>query len=118
MSVEHFSDNSQSLLKALHHSTLAKQYFEDAKFGYKGGVKEFMNICIAKIEYVVNGVRLKLNPELLKEVDADLSDSLAFDSIKDILVKLNTSQRQMIESLALSLSKGEEIQILDESLKY
>lgn len=118
MSTEHYSDNSQSLLKALHHATLCKQYFEDAKFGYKGGVKEFMNICIAKIDYVVNGVRLKLSPELLQEVDKDLSDSLAFDSINDVLVKLNTEQRSLIESLAISLSKGEGIQIVDESLKY
>lgn len=112
--MEHFRDNSQSLLKALHHVTIAKQYFEDAKFGYNGGVKEFMNICIAKLDYVVNGVRLKLNKDLLKMVDDDLKDSLVFDSIKDVLVKLNTEQRLMIETLAISLSKGESIQFVDE----
>lgn len=113
---EQFRDNSQSFLKALHHTVLAKQYYEDAARGYKQGVKEFMNIIILKLDYIINGCRLKLSPELLKEVDKDLSDSMAFDSIKDILVKLNVEQRQFIESIAISLSKGEKIQIVDETV--
>lgn len=116
MNNEQFRDNSQSFLKALHHINLSKQYFEDAGRGYKHGVKEFINIIVSKLEYIINGCRLKLSPELLKEVDADLQDSLAFDSIKDILVKLNTEQRQLIESIALSLSKGEEVHVIDDTV--
>ncbi len=115
---EQFKDSSHSLLRALHHCSIARDYFDDCAKGYSQGVKYMMNVIVANLTQSINKVRNQLSPELLKVVDNDLSDSLALESINEKLILLSTQQRSSIENILELMVKGEEIQIVDESLKY
>lgn len=115
MNSEKFTDSNYSLLKALHHCMMAKQYFEYSTVGYKHQVKYFINNIVNLQQSIINKVRLQLPPEQLPELDAELSDSMCFDSIKEALVKLNTEQRLIIENIILLMGKGEEIKIIDDT---
>lgn len=111
MSKEHFSDSSHYLLRALHHSQLAKQYFEDCGRMYSQGVKHMMNLIAGNMQQSINKVRYQLPEELLKEVDKDLADSLTVEAIVEKFMLLVPQQREMIEKILDLLLAGEAIEV-------
>jgi len=108
---ETFTDSSHSLLRALHHSSLAKQYFEDCGRMHKQGVKYMMNIIAGNLQQSINKVRYQLPEELLKEVDKDLADSLTVEAVVEKFMLLVPQQREMIEKILDLLLAGEAIEV-------
>ena len=111
MNKESFTDSSRSLLKALLHASLSKQYFEDCERSYEKGVKHMMSIISGNLQQSINKVRFQLNPELLKEVDKDLADSLTVEAIVEKFMLLVPQQREMIEKILDLLLAGEAIEV-------
>lgn len=116
MSKEQFSDNTYSLLRGIHHINRSKEYFEDCMRSSKGGVKAVLSGYVDKCRVILDNVRHRLAPDLLKEIDKDLSDSLTIESINENLVKMNNEQRRVVEKITELMAKGEEIKILDETI--
>ena len=111
MSKETFSDNSHSLLKALHHASLSKQYFEDCGRMYTQGVKHMMSIIAGNLQQSINKVRYQLPEELLKEVDKDLADSLTVEAVVEKFMLLVPEQREMMERILDLILAGEKIEV-------
>jgi DNA-binding protein YbaB len=113
---ETFQDNTYSLLKGMHHINRSKEYFEDCMRSSRGGVKALLSGYVDKCRVILDNIRHRLNPELLKEIDNDLSDSLTIESINENLVKMNNEQRRIVEKITELMAKGEEIKIVDETV--
>ena len=111
MSKETFTDSSHSLLRALHHASLSKQYFEDCGRMYSQGVKHMMKLIAGNMQQSINKVRYQLPTELLKEVDKDLADSLTVEAVVEKFMLLVPQQREMIEKILDLLLAGEAIEV-------
>lgn len=118
MSKQNFEDVTYSLAKGLQHVNMAKQYFEDVKRGTDKDVKALFSSMILKLDWILSSVKNRIGDDSRAVFTNEMSDSLAFDSIMDKMVRLNTEQRSFIESIAESFIKGEEVKVVDESFKY
>lgn len=108
---ESFADNTYSLAKGMHHINIAKQYFEDVRLGTSGEVKMVFNQYIQKCDWIMDNLKHRLTDENRKNLEAELNDSISFEAITDKLVRLNSNQRLLLESIIDSLIKGEEIKV-------
>jgi hypothetical protein len=118
MQKQNFEDVTYSLAKGLQHVNMAKQYLEDVKRETDRDVKNLFASMILKLDWILSGIKNRISDDSRKVFNNEMSDSLAFDSIMDKMVRLNTEQRNFIESIADSFIKGEEVRIVDESFKY
>jgi len=108
-----FADNTFSLAKALHHINIAKQYFEDVRFGTNKDVKAIFNQYILKCDWIISNVKNRLKEENKIALVEELKDSITFDAITDKLIKLDATQRAFIENLMDSLIKGDGVEIVN-----
>lgn len=108
---ESFADNTYSLAKGMHHINIAKQYFEDVRLGTSGEVKMVFNQYIQKCDWIMDNLKHRLTEENRKNLEAELNDSISFEAINDKLVRLDSNQRLLLESIIDSLIKGEEIKV-------
>lgn len=118
MDKQQFSDNTYSLAKGLQHTNIAKEYFEDLQRNTKQEVKMMFSQFVNKCDWIIKNIRDRIGDESRGVLKNELSDSLAFDSINDKLIRLTTEQRSLVETVIDSLISGEEVKIVDESLKY
>ena len=118
MSKEHFIDNEFSLNKVLHHVKIARDYVIDLKDNCPGpNAKQLFQNYLNKLDFIFNDVYVRCSREIQQSIKQDTNDSLALDSIMDLLNLLNPEQRLIIEGLAKALSKGEKIEFIEEN-KY
>jgi len=108
---EQFKDQTYSLLKAMHHTKIAMEYFEDVAKDYQTGAKYLMTQYARKCKWILDDIRLRIPAEVLKELDYDMKDSLFLDAIEDDLIHFNTQQREMIEQIVSLMAKGEKIEV-------
>ena len=108
-----FRDSTFSLAKALQYVNIAKQYFEDVKFGTGKDVKNIFNRYIDKCDWIIRDVKDRLSDDSREQLISELEDSLIFDSITDKLIYLSQDQRNFVEDLLDSMIKGEDVKIVE-----
>jgi len=110
---EHFEDNTFSLIKALHHTKIAMDYFEDVSKDYEYSAKQVMLGYVNKCKWILDNVRHRLPQEAVNEIDADIRDALFLDLIEDKVIHFNNSQKETLENIIELMSNGELIEITD-----
>lgn len=108
---EKFSDDNYCLLKALHHTKIAMEYYEDVAKGYEKGAKDILNHYASKCRWIIDNVRHRLPDDILLEIDREIADSLFLDNIEDKLIHFTNKQRAEIEEIIDLMSKGQLIEI-------
>lgn len=111
---EKLTDENYSLLKGLHHTKIAMEYFEDVASNYEYGAKQIMLNYAQKCKWIIDNIRHRLPEQLLKEIDKEISDSLFLDSIEDKVIHFSTKQREDLEEIIELMAKGELIQIINQ----
>ena len=111
---ERFADNTYSLAKGIHHVNIAKQYFEDVRFGTKAEVKAVFNQYIQKCEWIISNLKDRLAPDNKAALEKELSSSIFLEAINDKLIHLNEEQIDFIENLLDAIINGEEIKVVKE----
>jgi hypothetical protein len=111
---ETYQDESHDLIKALHNVTIGKEYLEMVRMQTSGKSKTIFNNCIAKCDSVVNDITKYLDEESRETVRKELSDSMFFENMRNLLLHLEQSDRSFIEHIATLLSKGEKIIIQEQ----
>ena len=110
---EHFSDNTYSLLKALYHTKIAMEYYEDVANGYEFAAKGIMLGYANKCKWILDNVRHRLPSDMLESIDKDMTDSLFIDAIEDKVIHFTQAQRDSLETIIDLMAKGELIEITD-----
>jgi hypothetical protein len=111
---ERFQDNNYCLLKALHHTKIAMDYFEDVSKEYEFGAKQIMLNYVSKCKWIIDNIRHRLPDEMLNEIDNDIRDALFLDAIEDQIIHFSESQKAVLENIIDLMSKGELIEITDQ----
>jgi hypothetical protein len=112
---ERFTDNTFSVAKGLHHTHIAKQYFEDVRMTASRDVKFIFNQYIQKCEWIISNLKDRLSPENREILAKELEDSISVDAIADKVILLDNKARGFVEDIIDSLIKGEEVVIVDEN---
>ena len=110
---EQFQDNTFSLIKALHHTKIAMDYFEDVSKGYEYGAKQIMLNYATRCKWILDNVRHRLPQEAVNEIDLDIRDALFLDAIEDKVIHFSSSQKETLENIIDLMAKGELIEITD-----
>lgn len=110
---ERFEDNTFSLIKALHHTKIAMDYFEDVSKNYEYGAKQIMLNYVSKCKWILDNVRHRLPDDAVIEIDSDIRDALFLDAIEDKIIHFNDSQKETLENIINLMSNGELIEITD-----
>lgn len=108
---EHFQDNTYSLLKAMHHTKIAMDYFDDVSKDYHNGAKHIMSQYAQKCKWILDNIRHRIPPDFMSSIDNDMKDSLFLDAIEDKIIHFDPQQREMIEQIVELMSKGETIEV-------
>jgi hypothetical protein len=108
---EQFTDNNYSLLKALYHTKIAMEYFEDVAKGYEYGAKQTMLNFSSKCKWILDNVRHRIPSEMINSIDADMRDSLFLDAIEDKVIHFTASQKEQLEEIIDLMSSGQLIEI-------
>lgn len=108
---EQFTDNTYSLLKALYHTKIAMEYFDDVANGYEYGAKQTILNFSAKCKWILDNVRHRLPEEMLNEIDKDMRDTLFMDAIEDKIIHFTNSQKEQLEEIIELMSSGQLIEI-------
>lgn len=111
---EKFTDNTYSLAKALHHISIAQQYFEDVRLGSSLDVKMIFNQYIQKCQWIISNLKDRLSSENREILAKELEDSLSVDAIADKVILLDNKKRAFIEDLLDSIIRGEDVEIVDD----
>jgi flagellin-specific chaperone FliS len=111
---EKFTDNTFSVAKALHHISIAQQYFEDVRLGSSLDVKMIFNQYIQKCQWIISNLKDRLSAENREILAKELEDSLSVDAIADKVILLDNKKRAFVEDLIDSIIRGEEVTIIDE----
>lgn len=103
---------NDSMLKALHHTQIAMQYFEDISKELSGTQKHIMLGFASKCNWIIQNVRTKLSKETLEKLDSELRDSLFLEELESQVLKFNEQQRGILENIVTLINKGENIDII------
>jgi hypothetical protein len=117
MTKEKFVDNTYSLLKALHHTKIAMEYYEDLAKGYEKGAKDLIMHYASKCKWIIDNVRHRMPEDMVAEMDKDLVDALFLDAIADSVIHFNQQQKDDLEMIISMMSKGQLIEILEPNNK-
>lgn len=117
LKTEKFTDNTYSLAKALHHVSIAQQYFEDVRLGSSLDVKMIFNQYIQKCQWIISNLKDRLNEKNREILAKELEDSLSVDAIADKVILLDNKKRAFIEDLLDSMIRGEEVEIIENEKK-
>jgi hypothetical protein len=112
--MERFTDNTYSLAKGLHHINIAKMYFDDIRTGTTGDVKNIFNQYIQKCNWIIDSMKCRLTDENRVALKKELDDSISFEAINDQLVRLDITQRAIIESVINAMVAGEEVKMISD----
>jgi hypothetical protein len=108
---EQFTDNTYSLLKALYHTKIAMEYFEDLANGYEYGAKQTILTFANKSKWILDNVRHRMPEDMVREMDKDMRDSLFLDAIEDKVIHFTSSQKEQLEEIIDLMSSGQLIEI-------
>jgi hypothetical protein len=101
------------MLKALYHTKIAKEYFEDCANHLTGMQKHTVKMFANKCEFIIDNVRHRLPEDTLKRFDAETRDALFIDAIETEILSFNDEQRNILETIVSLIAKGEQIQIVN-----
>lgn len=110
---ERFEDNTFSLIKGLHHTKIAMDYFDDVAKNYEYGAKQIMLNYAARCKWIIDNIRHRLPQEAVIEIDSDIRDALFLDAIEDKIIHFTDSQKSQLEDIVDLMSKGQLIEITD-----
>lgn len=110
---EKFTDNTFSVAKALHHISIAQQYFEDVRLGSSLDVKMIFNQYIQKCQWIISNLKDRLSAENREILAKELEDSLSVDAIADKVILLDNKKRAFVEDLIDSMIRGEDVEIIE-----
>lgn len=113
MEKQRFTDNTYSLAKGLHHINIAKQYFEDVRYGTSNEIKAVFNQYIQKCDWILANMRDRMGNEQKAVLKKEMEDSLTFEAINDKLIYLDNSQRAFLEELIDAMIKGEQVKMVN-----
>jgi hypothetical protein len=108
---EQFQDNTYSLLKAMHHTKIALDYYEDVAKNYETGAKHLMMQYAKKCDWILNDIKYRIPQEMMNEINNDMKDSLFLDAIESDLIHFDATQRELIEQIISLMAKGEKIEV-------
>ena len=101
------------MIKALHHTKIAMNYFEDVSKQVTGSKKHLVQSFANKCDWILKEVTTRLPRETSKKLNYELEDSLFMDAIENEVIKFNKEQRDILENIILLISKGEKIEMID-----
>lgn len=107
------SQANLSLIRALHHTKIAMEHYEDVAKHLSGTAKHITLGFASKCDWIIQQVRLRLPQENLKQLDYELKDSLFLEAIESEILKFNDQQRNILENIINLIGKGEQIEIVD-----
>jgi len=110
---EKFEDNTYSLIKALHHTKIAMDYFDDLAKNYEYGAKQIMLNYASRCKWIIDNIRHRLPQEAVNEIDSDIRDALFLDAIEDKVIHFSDSQKAQLEDLIDLMASGQLIEITD-----
>jgi hypothetical protein len=110
---EQFQDSTFCLIKALHHTKIAMDYFDDVAKNYEYGAKQIMLNYAAKCKWIIDNIRHRLPQEAVNEIDADIKDALFLDAIEDKVIHFSNSQKAQLEDIIDLMASGQLIEITD-----
>jgi hypothetical protein len=110
---EKFEDNTFSLIKALHHTKISMDYFDDLAKNYEYGAKQIMLNYSSKCKWIIDNIRHRLPQEAVNEIDSDIRDALFLDAIEDKIIHFTDSQKLQLENIIDLMSSGQLIEITD-----
>lgn len=111
---EHFSDDSFLLIKALHHTKIAMEYFEDLSRNYEYGAKQVMLNYASKSKWIIDNIRHRLPDDVVNSIDSDIRDALFLDAVEDKIIHFTDTQKAVLENIIELMSNGELIEITDQ----
>ena len=109
---EHFKDTSLNLARALHYNKVSLEFFELLKIGSKGETKMLFQNCIQRLNWVYHSIYDRLSANSREILKKEMEDSVLLCEVVTELVKLDTPNRELVESIIRSLAKGETIEFV------
>ena len=103
---EEFKDNTYSLLKAMYHTKIAMEYYDDVAKGYSGSAKHLMSSYAGKCKFILDNIRHRVPTEMITEIDRDLSDCLFVDAVEEKIIHFSQEQRESLEMIIDMMHKG------------
>jgi len=107
-----FEKGTFSLIKAIHHINIARQYFADVKIGCKYEMKTLFDNHILKCDYIFNNIYDKLDPDTREAYRREMSDSLGLESINDKIVRMEVVHRDQLENIIDQILKGKRVEVI------
>ena len=111
---------SEPLTKGIYHINIAKQYFKAFKIECRQQAKLQADSWVKRIEWIENDVYGALTPqgkELFKQEIAN-GDTLFYENVSEMIMKMDDKQRELVERLCESILKGETIEFIEPQNKY
>jgi hypothetical protein len=108
---ESFKDNTYSLLKAMYHTKIAMEYYDDVAKDYQGSAKHLMLSYANKCRFILDNIRHRVPSEMITEIDRDLSDSLFVDAVEEKIIHFNQDQRDTLEKIIEMMHKGVPVEV-------
>mgnify|MGYP000039933339 CR=1 FL=1 len=102
---------TESLTKACYHLKLSKEYMDDFYRGCRQEAKNRASGWVNRLNFVITDVRAALTPEARERFDQEITtgDILFTQSISEKWIQLTPQQRELLETMAEAMIKGEEI---------
>lgn len=108
---EDFSDNSYSLLRAMYHTKIAMEYFEDVANGYEASAKHLMKSYALKCGWILDNIKHRLPQETIDSINTDMRDSLFLDAIEEKIIHFNDKQRESLEVIVDMMYNGTPVEV-------
>lgn len=108
---ESFKDNTYSLLKAMYHTKIAMEYYDDVAKDYQGSAKHLMLSYANKCKFVLDNIRHRVPSEMITDIDRDLSDSLFIDAVEEKIIHFTQDQRDTLEKIIDMMHKNIPVEV-------
>lgn len=107
---------SESLTKGCYHIAIAKQYFELFELDCKQEAKRQARLWIGKTDFLLNDVYSRLTPKGRELFQSEIlrGDTLFFENISEMILRLDPDQRDALEQVLTAMSKGETIKVIQD----
>lgn len=107
---------SEALTKGCYHIAIAKQYFEGFRGDCKKEGKRQADLWVNKTDFLLKDVYSRLTPKgrELYEQEILRGDTLFFENISEMILRLNPDQREALEQLLTAMMKGETIKVIQD----
>lgn len=109
----------RSLTKAVFHLALSKQYLDDWRRDCSSQDRHLAGQWISKTECTLNNIYTAMTPESREQYLAEVksADILIYDEIFRLLLMMDSTQRELMETVANGIVKGEIVQFVGDEEK-